>query len=202
MGGVSRIIAGRAKGHRLSTPSNHLTRPTTDRVREALFSALSSWFSTDPTDAPLTGFSFLDLYAGSGAVGLEAASRGAEPVWLVESDRKTADLIRANAKATGLVVDVRAARVEHVVRSGPAGLRPDGQGFDAVWLDPPYELGEDALDALLTDLIDGGWVVPAGLVVVERSSRSRPPAWPGGVVQQWTRRYGETTLHFAELEDS
>lgn len=189
---VSRIIAGTAKGRRLATPAHSRTRPTTDRVREALFSALESWFGTD---TGLEGLSFLDLYAGSGAVGLEAASRGADPVVLVEADRKTAELIRTNARTTGLRVEVRTARVEQVLAGG---ARP----FDVVWLDPPYDVRDDTVDEVITALTAGGWVAGAGLIVLERSSRSPEPVWPASVTENWSRRYGETTLHFAELEES
>lgn len=193
---MSRIIAGSAKGHRISAPAHSLTRPTTDRVREALFSALGSWFwSEGAADEALAGRSFVDLYAGSGAIGLEAASRGAAPVLAVEADRKTADLIRANAKATGLAVTVRTGKVEHVLRAGP----PGGVAYDVGWLDPPYDLAGDALTEALALLVAGGWVVPAGLIVLERSRRTPDPVWPATVERTWTRRYGETTLHFAEL---
>jgi 16S rRNA (guanine966-N2)-methyltransferase len=191
---VSRIIAGRAKGRRLATPAHNRTRPTTDRVREALFSTLGSWFDL-AGDSTLSGFSFLDLYAGSGAVGLEAASRGADPVWLVESDRSTADLIRTNALRAGLGVQVRSGRVEQTL----AGDSP-GQPFDIVWLDPPYEVTAEKLAAVLAGVLSGGWIAAQGLFVVERSSRGAAPEWPAPVTA-WNRRYGETTLHFAELEE-
>lgn len=196
---MSRIIAGSAKGHRIAAPAHSLTRPTTDRVREALFSALGSWFWAEgAVDEALAGRSFLDLYAGSGGIGLEAASRGAAPVLLVEGDRRTSDLIRANARTTGLSVTVRTGRVEQVLRAGPEG----GAGFDVGWLDPPYDIADRTLATVLATLVDGGWVVPSGLVVVERSRRSPDPVWPGSVERAWTRRYGETTLHFAELQEA
>lgn len=196
---VSRIIAGSAKGRRIATPSHASTRPTTDRVREALFSALDSWFYREDDGQPLQGRSLLDLYAGSGAIGLEAASRGAHPVWLVENNRKTADLIRANARVTGLPVTVRTGKVEQVLGSGrDAGVAP----FDIGWLDPPYDLADAAVADTVAALTAESWIVPAGLVIVERSSRSADPGWPGSVERSWARRYGETTLHFAELKDS
>ena len=123
---MTRIIGGSHRGHRLSMPKGDRTRPTTDRVREALFSALASWCGdpTGPPDQALAGVAFLDLYAGSGAVGLEAASRGAGPVVLVESDRRTALVASGNAKALGLAVSVRATKVETVIaRAGRASVR-------------------------------------------------------------------------------
>lgn len=191
---MSRIISGQAKGRRLATPDHSRTRPTTDRVREALFSTLGSWFDT-VGDTALTGFSFLDLYAGSGAVGLEAASRGAGPVLMVEADRRTAELIRANGRTTGLDASVRTGKVQQVLLTGPPG-----HPFDIVWADPPYDLEPASLDAVLAGLHSGGWITPMGLFAVERPSRSAPPTWPAPVTA-WSRRYGETTLYFAELEE-
>lgn len=191
---MTRIIAGAAKGRRLTTPKSGLTRPTTDRTREALFSALTSWFDSADAEAhrQLEGVAVLDLYAGSGAVGLEAASRGAGPVLLVEHDRPTARLIQTNAKSTGLSVEVRAAKAE-VVAAEP------GDAFDFIFLDPPYGASTDIVDALLMSLAEGR-LAPRGLVVVERASRDRAPAWPAAYTEVWDRRYGETTLHFGAVE--
>ncbi|HSO70828.1 MAG TPA: 16S rRNA (guanine(966)-N(2))-methyltransferase RsmD [Arachnia sp.] len=191
---MSRIIAGRAKGHRLSTPKGARTRPTTDRTREALFSALSSWFNSADADASahLAGVSVLDLFAGSGAVGLEAASRGASPVVLVEQDRPTARLIQDNARATGLSVEVVAARAEAV-----AGA--PGRAFDLIFLDPPYEMATESIEILLEKLAVTA-LAGRGLVVVERSSRDRDPSWPPRYTDTWLRRYGETTLHFGAVD--
>lgn len=191
---MSRIIAGTAKGRRLATPTHRYTRPTADRVREALFSTLGSWFDL-AGGTPLTGFSFLDLYAGSGAVGLEAASRGADPVWLVESNRSTAELIRTNARDSGLSVTVRSVGVGPLLAGGPPP-----RTFDIVWLDPPYEMSGTKLDAVLAGVLSGGWIADQGLFVVERFRRSPAPQWPAPVTAR-SRRYGETTLYFAELEE-
>ncbi|GAB3702866.1 16S rRNA (guanine(966)-N(2))-methyltransferase RsmD [Mariniluteicoccus flavus] len=191
---MSRIIAGRARGRRLTMPAHQQTRPTTDRVREALFSALVAW-ADGPDRSPdlaLESFSFLDLYAGSGAVGLEAASRGAGPVGLVEADRRTADLARANAQALGLDAAVHAAKVETFLATSPAG------GFDIVWADPPYDVASEVVDDVVADLVGRGWLAEHGLVVVERSRRSASPRWPDVLGERWERRYGETTLHFAQ----
>lgn len=190
---VSRIIAGRAKGRRVVTPRGANTRPTTDRTREALFSALVSWFDTGDVEAAaqLAGVSVLDLFAGSGAVGLEAASRGAGPVVLVESDRPTARLIEGNAAALGLRADVRAAKAEAVVAA-------PGRRFDLVFLDPPYDVATETVEALLETLARTA-VEPRGLVVVERSSRGRPPSWPTAFEDTWAKAYGETTLYYGNL---
>ncbi len=174
-------------------PAGSRTRPTTDRVREALFSALTAWAGTAdvPADAALAGLAVADLYAGSGAVGLEAASRGAAPVLLVESDRRTSQLAGRNAGELGLRVQVDTARVESLVGS------PAPRGYDVVFLDPPYELPGPALDGVLADLARQGWLAPDAMVVVERSRRGPGPGWPASAGESWTKSYGETALHFA-----
>jgi len=189
---VSRIIAGTRKGHRLQTPPGGRTRPTTDRVREALFSVIASWAGTagSRSEESLSGLAFLDLYAGSGAVGLEAASRGAAPVLLVESDRRTARIIGDNARELDLEVQLRTGRVEDVIAQPPPGP------YDVIFADPPYELNSAALSQVLATLLESGWINDDALVVVERSSRSEPLTWPEEPVDIWTRPYGETTLHF------
>ena len=171
------------------------TRPTTDRVREALFSAIAAWAATAdrPADESLRGLSFCDLYAGSGAVGLEAASRGAGPVLLVEADRETAQLIRRNAADLGLAVEVAATQVQQRLSQRPA------TAYDVVFADPPYELDAEALERLLEACIAQYWVAPDGLVVLERSRRTQDPIWPTAVANTWRRTYGETTLHFGSL---
>ncbi|MHA6511347.1 16S rRNA (guanine(966)-N(2))-methyltransferase RsmD [Tessaracoccus sp. Z1128] len=191
---MSRIIAGSAKGHRLATPRGARTRPTTDRTREALFSALASWFGTAEEEASrhLAGLAVLDLFAGSGAVGLEAASRGADPVVLVEHDRPTARLIQGNAKTSRLTVEVRAVKAE-AVAAAPGG------SFDLIFLDPPYDLPTDTVESLLATLVETA-LADRGLVVVERSGRDRPPVWPERFTDTWHRRYGETTLHFGAVD--
>ncbi|MFC7493445.1 MULTISPECIES: 16S rRNA (guanine(966)-N(2))-methyltransferase RsmD [unclassified Nocardioides] len=184
---MTRIIGGQAGGRRIQAPRGSATRPTSDRVREALFSAIESWCGS------LHGLRFLDLYAGSGAVGLEAWSRGAGVVTLVEQDRRTAALIAGNARAIGY------ARANVVIGSVAAALRkPPTAPYDVVFLDPPYPLDEDGLADDLRSLVEHDWLVPGALVVVERSSRSPEPTWPDGFVDGRTKRYGETTLWYAE----
>lgn len=194
---MTRIIAGSRGGRRISVPAHSRTRPTTDRVREAAFSVIADFFGRggDPGETMLAGLSFCDLFAGSGAIGLEAASRGAKPVLLVERDRATAELARRNAKSLELPVQVRAGSVESVVAVPPAAP------FRIVWLDPPYELETARVNALLETLVGEGWVGPDPLVVVERTSRSKPLSWPQTLPSQWARRYGETTLYFAAEEE-
>ena len=191
---MSRIIAGRAKGRRLGTPTGANTRPTTDRTREALFSALVSWFDTTDAEAAeqLAGVSVLDLYAGSGAVGLEAASRGAGPVVLVEADRPTARLIESNARDLGLQADVRSAKAETFAAA-------PGRRFDLVFFDPPYDVPTATVESLLASIGEHG-VAERGLVVVERSARDRAPAWPAAFTDTWEKNYGETTLYYGSVD--
>ena len=185
---MTRIISGSAGGRTLRTPAGSSTRPTSDRVREALFSRLEHHGLLERTNV-------LDLYAGSGALGLEAASRGAARVILVESDRRAAKVIAANIDAVGL----SAARlvtdtVEGTLAAGP----PSGIRMDLVLIDPPYDVSEDELGAVLTALVEHGWLGPDAFVVVERSTRSPQPTWPQGLELSGEKRYGETTVWFAE----
>lgn len=189
---MSRIVAGSAGGRRIRMPSGPATRPTTDRVREAVFSAVAAWAGTAdrPSGEALAGLAFCDLYAGSGAVGLEAASRGAGPVLLVERDRRTAAHIRRSADDLGLPVAVRGGDVGGLLRRAPE--RP----FDVVFADPPYELATPLLERQLADLVAYDWLARSGLVLLERSRRSPEPAWPPLVTQTWSRAYGETIVYF------
>jgi 16S rRNA (guanine966-N2)-methyltransferase len=193
---VSRIIAGSRGGQRIAMPPGNRSRPTTDRVREALFSAITAWAGTAaaPVEKSLDGLAFCDLYAGSGAVGLEAASRGARRVLLVERDPRTARLSRRNAEALGLAVDVVISPVEQALRKPPA------QPFDVVFADPPYELDTDRVSAQLAELFVKGWVGGRSLIVVERSRRTPQLVWPEAAAKRWSRAYGETILCFGALE--
>lgn len=173
-------------------PAGDRTRPTTDRVREAVFSSLVVWAgSADRSaDEALAGLAFLDLYAGSGAVGLEAASRGANPVLLVEADRRTAELVGRNARQLGLGVAVRPERVERALANGAE--RP----WDVIWLDPPYEEPTENINELLNVVVNNGWLAVNGLVIMERPTRGAAPASPT-LAETWSRRYGETTIYYA-----
>lgn len=190
---MTRIIAGRAGGRRLQTPKGDQTRPTSDRVREALFSAIEAWAGS------LHDLRFLDLYAGSGAIGLEAWSRGAAAVTLVEADRRTADLIRGNARS----IDCDGAEV--VARAVATVLaEPARTPYDLVFADPPYPLSDEAVATDLALLVEHGWLAGGALVVVERSRRSPEPAWPAGLTplagKRRLKKYGETNLWLAEAD--
>ena len=181
MGGEEdvRVVGGSAGGRRLVVPRGRATRPTSDRVREGLFSTLGG---------DLTGRSFLDLYAGSGAVGLEAASRGARPVVLVEREASALTALHANVAALDLPdVHVRADTVARILAEPPPG------SFDVVFLDPPYA---DRLEGVLSALLTNGWLSSDGLVVAERATRDGTPPWPPGLETDRSRRYGDTTLWY------
>ncbi|MGH3343505.1 MAG: 16S rRNA (guanine(966)-N(2))-methyltransferase RsmD [Carbonactinosporaceae bacterium] len=183
---MTRIIAGRARGRRLVVPNGRGTRPTSDRAREGLFSALES------LHGPLAGARVLDLYAGSGAVGLEALSRGASATLLVESDQRAVRCIRENSDRVGLPgAEVVVAKAERLV-SAPCS----GWAFDIVFLDPPYELPDGDVAGVLRDAAAQGWLAREAVVVVERATRGGGFAWPDGFRPARSRRYGEGTLWY------
>ncbi len=211
--GVARVIAGEAGGRRLAVPDGRDTRPTSDRAREGLFSTIVSMLGS------LAGARVLDLYAGSGAVGLEALSRGADHVLLVEQGARATRVIRENIEAIGLPGAVLAAdRVERVLARGPARAgsqdspapaggqdspappggqdRSEGGRYDVVFVDPPYALADTAVSQVLSLLADQGWLAPGALVIVERATRSGPVNWPDGFVPDRARRYGEATFWY------
>jgi 16S rRNA (guanine966-N2)-methyltransferase len=182
---MTRIIGGSARGRRLRAPSGVSTRPTSDRVREAMFSTIAAGLGS------ITGLRFLDLYAGSGAVGLEARSRGAGVVTLVEHDRRTAALIRDNVKTVGFSnFEVVASTVVRAL------AHPPRAPYDIAFLDPPYALSTiDVLHALIA-LRANDWLADEALVVVERSTRDDELTWPEGFTAERSKKYGETTLWY------
>jgi len=188
---MTRIIGGAAGGRRLVTPRGSATRPTSDRVREALFSAVEAWSGS------LSGLRFLDLYAGSGAVGLEAWSRGAGVVTFVEQDRRTAALIARNADTLGASrAGVTASSVAAALCKSPVAP------YDIVFADPPYPLADDEVTAALAALVTGEWLVPGALVVVERSARGAELTWPDGLTGDRSKKYGETMLWYGHAAPS
>lgn len=179
---MTRVIAGAAGGRRLVVPSGGATRPTADRAREGLFSTLTSLRGS------LDGARFLDLYAGSGAVGIEAASRGASLVVLVERDPKAVRAIRVNLAAVELAaLTIRAEPVSRVLAAAPA------EPFDIVFADPPYD---DSINSALESLLEPGWLSGGAVVCVERASRDRPLTWPARFEAERSRRYGEAMLWY------
>jgi 16S rRNA (guanine966-N2)-methyltransferase len=181
-----RIIAGRAGGRRIAVPPSG-TRPTSDRVREALFSALVA-------DPGLDGVAVLDLCAGSGALGLEALSRGASHALFVEPDRRAAGVLRRNIADLGLPgAAVRAASAAAVL-SGPAE-----RGYDVVLVDPPYATPDAEVAGWLAAAHAHGWLAADAVVVVERGRGGAFP-WPAPLVALRERRYGDTVLHSAVVD--
>jgi 16S rRNA (guanine966-N2)-methyltransferase len=180
-----RIIAGLAKGRRIGAPPGEDVRPTADRVREALFSSLQPL---------LPGARVLDLYAGSGALGLEAVSRGAAHATLVERDRRTLAVLRANVEVVGLPGVVVIAQD---VGSALAGVLP-GAPFDLVLADPPYRTTADEIGRVLVGVL--AHLAPGATVVVERARRDPAPTWPPELVAGEPRAYGATVLHRAERD--
>jgi 16S rRNA (guanine966-N2)-methyltransferase len=182
---MTRIIGGAAGGRRIKAPGGAVTRPTSDRVREALFSAL------DAAVGSVGGLRFLDLYAGSGAVGLEARSRGAGVVTCVEQDRRTAALIRENVRALGFKgVDVISSSVARTL------AQPPRAPYDLIFLDPPYAQPTADVVRDLEALQTHDWLSVGAVLVVERSSRGEPLEWPVGYASERSRKYGETTLWY------
>jgi 16S rRNA (guanine966-N2)-methyltransferase len=183
---VTRVIAGAAGGRRLAVPPGTATRPTSDRAREGLFASVLSELGS------LDSKRVLDLYAGSGAVGLEALSRGAAHVLLVESDARAAAVIKSNIAAVGIAgATVVTDRAERLLTRPPNA--PDR--YDLVFADPPYAMTAAAVTRVLTLLTDG-WLAADALVVVERATRSGPLEWPPGYLRGKSRRYGEATFWY------
>lgn len=176
-----RVIGGQARGIRLRAPVDQDIRPTLDRVREALFNILA---------AQVPGARFLDLYAGTGANGIEGLSRGADEVVFVDSSRAALDLVRANLRATRLE-----GRVQSQQLSLPEGLGKLHGPFDIIYADPPYQ---HALAPLVAAVGAGGLLAPDGVFVLEHSRRTDTPEKAPGLTRYRQARYGDTVLSFYE----
>ncbi len=182
---MTRIIGGVAGGRRIAVPPRG-TRPTTDRVRESLFNILTA-------RRDLTGVAALDLYAGSGALGLEALSRGAASALFVESDHRSASVIARNIDALGLTgATVRRGAVATVLAAGTASP------VDLVLADPPYDVEAAEVEAVLAALVIHGWANAGTVAVVERAAIGAPLTWPAGWSVWPSRVYGDTRLEMAE----
>lgn len=182
---MTRLVAGELGGRRLAVPAGRGTRPTSERVREALFNALGAMLELD-------GARVADLYAGSGALGFEALSRGCGHALFVEDDARAVAALRRNIAALGVGGTARlaAAPVRRVLAEPPA------EPYHLVVADPPYDLSRDALADVLAALVAGGWLAEEAVLVLERSTRSGPPRWADGLTEIRSRRYGETTLWY------
>jgi 16S rRNA (guanine966-N2)-methyltransferase len=178
-----RVIAGTARGRRLTAPRGSRTRPTSDRVREAVFSSLQP---------RLPDAKVLDLFAGSGAMAIEALSRGAASAVLVEDSRPALTAIDANLDTTGL-----APRATVVAASLPGAMTRLVGPFDVAFLDPPYDLDRDVLADVLARL--GPLLAPGAVVRLEQSNRAGTPPWPDTLLPGRNRRYGDTAIHEATV---
>ncbi|HJX77025.1 16S rRNA (guanine(966)-N(2))-methyltransferase RsmD [Glutamicibacter sp.] len=192
---MSRIISGVAGGTSLKSVPGDATRPTTDRVKEALFSRLESW-------DVISSARVLDLFAGSGSLGLETASRGARQVLLVELAPKAVSVCQHNATKINEalksdVVSVQRGKVDTVLSSffDEEGSAPK-RTFDLVLMDPPYPLTDQELAVTLDKV--SMILAEDATVIVERSSRSPEPLWPANLAKIADKKYGETRLWFAE----
>ncbi|HEY2130477.1 MAG TPA: 16S rRNA (guanine(966)-N(2))-methyltransferase RsmD [Streptosporangiaceae bacterium] len=183
---MTRVIGGTAGGRRLAVPAGRHTRPTSDRAREGLFGTVLALCGG------MDGLRVIDLYAGSGAVGLEALSRGAGHVLFVEADARAARVIRDNIAAVGLPGgELVTDRVDRVLARGP------GEGrYDLVVADPPYAVPGAEVTGMLAGLVGGGWLAPGAVVAVERDTRSGAVHWPAGYIPDRSRRYGDTTFWY------
>ena len=190
---MTRIISGRLRGLSIDVPPAG-TRPTTDRVREALFSSIDS-------RVDLNGAAVLDLFAGSGALGLEAVSRGADTAWFVEDNPRAVACLKKNTgglSSSSIGVTVRRAALPGAV-GGPC---PVAGGFHLVLADPPYGRSGTLDEPVLRALRDGGWLAEHALVVWERSKRDPAVQWPDGYEVEFERTYGETTVEMARSVDT
>jgi 16S rRNA (guanine966-N2)-methyltransferase len=181
-----RVIAGSAKGRRLKSAVMG-TRPMTDRMKEALFSALGD----------VSGRSVLDLYAGSGALGLEALSRGARKATFIESARDAIVKLQENIEATGLSSGAEVVWAE----VAPTLAKTTDERVDLIFLDPPYSMGRAVVLEDLESLVTGGWLSDEGRVVLHRPAKETP-AQPLGLRLIWAREYGQSALFvFAHEEE-
>jgi 16S rRNA (guanine966-N2)-methyltransferase len=182
---MMRIVGGKHKGHSIAPPSGSATRPTSDRVRESVFNILAHGIE----GLELEGARVLDLFAGTGAMGLEAISRGARFCQFVEDSAEARGLIRKNADALGVIGLVKIWRRD-ATNLGPCAPQP---GFDLVFADPPYGkgLGEKAL----ISLVSGQWLNANAIVVLEESAKAEVPAIDGLTLID-ERAYGDTMIRF------
>ncbi|MGI8870323.1 MAG: 16S rRNA (guanine(966)-N(2))-methyltransferase RsmD [Mycobacteriales bacterium] len=179
---MTRIVGGTAGGRRIEVPSGEATRPTSDRAREGLFNTLDGLLE-------IARIAVLDLYAGSGALGLEALSRGASIAIFVESSRRAAAAISANLAALGMTGEIRREPAKTALR------RPPARPVRLVLADPPYAVTAGELSAVLTQLLDG-WLDDDAVLVVERSARDPEWTWPAGIKALKSRTYGEAALWY------
>ncbi len=186
------MIAGSLRGRRLVVPAGDDVRPTKDIVREAMFSALVS-------RRALANAVVLDLFAGSGALAIEALSRGARRALLIDRDQSALEAIGRNLATTGLAPVARVARGDAVTFVG--GAAPAEAPFDLVFADPPYDMPADAVAAMLSALSAPGWLAAEAIIAVERPARSAILV-PEGLRTGWERTFGDTLVVFVDAPDA
>ena len=182
-----RVIAGSGKGKNLHSPTGAGVRPTSDRAREGLFSSLESEFNS------ITDLNFLDLFAGSGAVGVEALSRGAALVHAVEADAETVEIAISNFKL------LQEPSRKHKVFHSRAARFLESEfpiKYDIIFMDPPYELSNLAVEELLQLIASRELLQPRGIVAIERESKSSPFTWPTGMEEIKVRSYGQGSIYY------
>jgi 16S rRNA (guanine966-N2)-methyltransferase len=181
-----RIIAGSSKGMNLLSPGEK-TRPTSDRAREGLFSSLESSFGT------LEGLNFLDLFSGSGAVGVEALSRGANLVHSVEKDDDASEVA---AKNFNLIKN--AGGKHHLFRMSAITFVQSSRGlaYDIIFMDPPYEISNHTIEEILQSILAHKLLTPIGMVAIERRSKGDPFTWPEPLTSEKVRSYGQGSIFY------
>ena len=182
---MTRIVAGNLKGRNLKVPDS-VTRPTSSKVREAMFSSLEHHIGS------FEDLSVLDLYAGSGALGIEALSRGAKALTLVESDRRAVKILKGNCEDISEVVTIKKMNVGTYV-SYPS----DGVTFDLVFFDPPYSVVDAVVEEQVEALALNGWLAPKATIVVERDKKSTL-TWPAGFTGSDPKPYGDTMVWYGQ----
>ncbi len=180
-----RIVGGSLRGRVLKTPQSQAVRPTSDRLRESIFDILGHAY-----DDPVAGAAVVDLFAGTGALGLEALSRGAARALFVDDGAEARALLRANIDALGLGGVTRVFRRD----ATRLGLAPAGEVFSLAFLDPPY--GKGLASRALASLASGGWLAPGALIVIEEAADALVEL-PEGLAEEETRRYGDTKIIIA-----
>ena len=180
-----RIIGGSAKGKNLFSPSDK-TRPTSDRAREGLFSSLESEFGS------MHELSFLDLFAGSGAVGVEALSRGAKLVVAVESHQPTTKIIEKNFE----LVNQTTGKYEVENLDAMKYVATPNNSFDIIFIDPPYELDNKSIEKILSEIAVNDLLKSTGVIAIERDSKSKEFIWPSPFAQTKVRSYGQGSIYY------
>lgn len=188
-----RIISGLGKGRKLFSPPS-ITRPTSDRAREGLFSSLTSTFST------LDGLHFLDLYAGSGAVGVEALSRGAALVEAIESNSVSAQVCEDNFALISKLEGVGKFKV-HAKTVFEFLNHSASEPYEIIYIDPPYEVDNVEVEKILKKILALGLLSKFGLVAIERDAKAKSFTWPDGFSELKVRSYGAGAIHYGVLTE-